>query len=102
MVDTHHYHANEIVHAHARVIQPMGKSTQIRSLRIDHAISIGNCTSFSLSAMEHSREFVTSCVVGKDIIPRVGLHQLETLRHNLIQALHKSQEPKVQPTFLSP
>ena len=51
--------------------------------------------------MEHSREFVTSCVVGKDIIPRVGLHQLETLRHNLIQALHKSQEPKVQSTLKS-
>jgi sn1-specific diacylglycerol lipase len=45
--------------------------------------------------MEYSRDFVTSVIVGKDIVPRIGLHQLEALRHNLIQALHKSKEPKV-------
>ena len=27
-----------------------------------------------------SREFMTSVVVGKDVVPRIGMHQLETLR----------------------
>ncbi len=45
--------------------------------------------------MEHSREYITSVVVGKDVVPRIGLHQLEALRHDLIHALHRSKEPKV-------
>ncbi len=40
-------------------------------------------------------DFITSVVVGKDVVPRIGLHQLEALRHDLIYALHKSNEPKV-------
>ena len=27
-----------------------------------------------------SREFMTSVVVGKDVVPRIGMHQAETLR----------------------
>ena len=46
--------------------------------------------------MEYSRDFITSLVVGKDVVPRIGLHQLEALRHGLIGALHKSTEPKVK------
>ena len=46
--------------------------------------------------MEYSKEFVTSVMVGKDVVPRIGLHQLEALRHDLIQALHKSERPKVR------
>ena len=45
--------------------------------------------------MEASKEFVTTVIVGKDIVPRIGLHQLEILRHDLIAALNKTQEPKV-------
>lgn len=45
--------------------------------------------------MEYSRGFITSVIVGKDIVPRIGLHQLEALRHDLIHALHKSKDPKV-------
>ena len=49
----------------------------------------------SQSAVEYSKEFVTSIVVGKDVVPRIGLHQMETLRHDLMNALQKSKEPKV-------
>ena len=50
---------------------------------------------FSQSAVEYSKEFVTSIVVGKDVVPRIGLHQMETLRHDLMNALQKSKDPKV-------
>ena len=52
-------------------------------------------TYFSQSAVEYSKEFVTSIVVGKDVVPRIGLHQMETLRHDLMNALQKSKDPKV-------
>ena len=29
------------------------------------------------------------------MVPRIGLHQLEALRHDLIYAIHKSTDPKV-------
>ena len=44
--------------------------------------------------MEYSKSFVTSVVLGKDVVPRIGLHQLEALRHDLIYAVHKSTDPK--------
>lgn len=37
---------------------------------------------------------MTSVVVGKDVVPRLGLHQLETLRSSLMTAINKSTEPK--------
>ena len=46
--------------------------------------------------MEYSKSFVTSIVLGKDVVPRIGLHQLEALRHDLIYAVHKSTDPKVR------
>ena len=49
----------------------------------------------SKDAMEASQSFMTSVVVGKDIVPRIGLHQLEMLRHQLTQTLHQSQQAKV-------
>ena len=49
----------------------------------------------SLPAVEYSKEFVTSIVVGKDVVPRIGLHQMEALRHDLMNALQKSTDPKV-------
>ena len=33
--------------------------------------------------------------MGKDVVPRIGLHQMETLRHDLMNALQKSKDPKV-------
>ena len=42
-----------------------------------------------------SQSFITSVVVGKDIVPRIGLHQLEMLRHQLVETLHKSNTAKV-------
>ena len=42
-----------------------------------------------------SRSFMTSVVVGKDIVPRIGMHQLETLRHDLMATIKKSQHSKV-------
>jgi hypothetical protein len=34
-------------------------------------------------------------VAGKDVVPRVGLHQLETLRHDLMDAIKRSKKNKV-------
>jgi len=48
----------------------------------------------SEEAMLASREFMTSVVVGKDVVPRIGMHQLETLRHDLMETIKKSEESK--------
>ncbi|KAK3098738.1 hypothetical protein FSP39_022580 [Pinctada imbricata] len=60
-----------------------------------------HCYSFSppgglLSApcVEETKPFITSCVVGKDIVPRIGLAQLEVLRADLINVIKDSKEPK--------
>ena len=34
-------------------------------------------------------------MLGKDVVPRVGLHQLETLRHDLMDAIKRSKKNKV-------
>ena len=31
--------------------------------------------------MEASKDFIVSTTVGKDLVPRIGLHQLEALRY---------------------
>jgi sn1-specific diacylglycerol lipase len=41
----------------------------------------------SLEAAEYSRTFITSVVLGKDVVPRLGLHQMESLRFDLINAI---------------
>ena len=46
-----------------------------------------------------SQSFITSVVVGKDIVPRIGLHQLEMLRHQLVETLHSSKTAKVTRTL---
>lgn len=48
----------------------------------------------SMPAVEYSKEFITSVVVGKDVVPRIGLHQMESLRADLINAITKSIDPK--------
>ena len=44
---------------------------------------------------------MTSVILGKDTVPRIGLHQLEALRHDLVFAIHKSSDPKVSIEFLA-
>lgn len=47
-----------------------------------------------MPAVEYSKSFITSVVVGKDVVPRIGLHQMETLRADLINAIKRSVDPK--------
>ena len=51
---------------------------------------------FSQPAAIYTKEFITSVVVGKDVVPRLGLRQMETLRADLINALKMSIDPKVR------
>ncbi|KAG8201460.1 hypothetical protein JTE90_024329 [Oedothorax gibbosus] len=48
----------------------------------------------SLPAVEYTKEFITSVVLGKDVVPRIGLHQMEALRSDLINAIKRSKDPK--------
>ncbi|XP_051987340.1 diacylglycerol lipase-alpha-like isoform X1 [Xyrauchen texanus] len=48
----------------------------------------------SEDAMEYSKDFVTSVVLGKDLVPRIGLSQLEGFRRHLLEVLQKSEKPK--------
>ncbi|XP_026853737.1 sn1-specific diacylglycerol lipase alpha [Electrophorus electricus] len=48
----------------------------------------------SEDAMEYSKQFVTSVVLGKDLVPRIGLSQLEGFRRHLLEVLQKSDKPK--------
>lgn len=41
-----------------------------------------------------SRSFITSVVLGKDVVPRLGLHQLNVIRGDMIAALSFSTDPK--------
>lgn len=46
-------------------------------------------------AQIYTQEFVTSVVVGKDVVPRIGLNQMESLRSDLMHAIKRSVDPKV-------
>lgn len=48
-----------------------------------------------MAATEYTKAFVTSVVVGKDVVPRIGLHQMESLRADLMHAIKRSKDPKV-------
>ncbi|XP_035779280.1 diacylglycerol lipase-alpha-like isoform X2 [Anopheles albimanus] len=48
----------------------------------------------SMPAVEYSKSFITSVVVGKDVVPRIGLYQMEALRADLINAIQRSIDPK--------
>ena len=48
----------------------------------------------SVPALEYTKEFIISVVLGKDVVPRLGLHQMETLRFDLINAIKQCSEPK--------
>ena len=51
---------------------------------------------YSEEAMLASRSFITSVVVGKDIVPSIGLNQLETLRLQLMDEIKNSKQSKVK------
>jgi len=55
----------------------------------------------SMPAVEYTKSFITSVVVGKDVVPRIGLHQLESLRADLINTIKRSKDPKVHATSQS-
>ncbi|XP_056633606.1 diacylglycerol lipase-alpha isoform X2 [Diorhabda sublineata] len=48
----------------------------------------------SAPAVDYTKEFTVSVVVGKDVVPRIGLYQMETLRTDLINAIKRSVDPK--------
>ncbi|KAK3855217.1 hypothetical protein Pcinc_038364, partial [Petrolisthes cinctipes] len=48
----------------------------------------------SMPAVEYTRGFITSVVVGKDVVPRIGLNQMEAMRADLINAIKQSKDPK--------
>lgn len=49
----------------------------------------------SMPAQQYTQEFITSVVVGKDVVPRIGLRQLESFRADLHNAINRSVDPKV-------
>lgn len=63
---------------------------------------INNCLFiYSSPVAEYSKSFITSVVLGKDVVPRLGLHQMETLRADLINVIQRSTKPKVNTTINS-
>ncbi|KAK9506587.1 hypothetical protein O3M35_008489 [Rhynocoris fuscipes] len=48
----------------------------------------------SMPAVLYTKSFITSVVLGKDVVPRIGLHQMESLRADLINAIKRSRDPK--------
>ena len=54
-----------------------------------------------MPAVEYSKEFITSVVVGKDVVPRIGLHQLEQLRSDLMDVIKHSKQSKVRHSLKS-
>lgn len=48
-----------------------------------------------MPVVEYSKSFITSVVLGKDVVPRIGLYQMEALRADLINAIQRSIDPKV-------
>lgn len=48
-----------------------------------------------MPAVEYTKSFTISVVIGKDVVPRIGLHQMEALRADLINAIKRSVDPKV-------
>ncbi|TMW40760.1 hypothetical protein DOY81_014160 [Sarcophaga bullata] len=47
-----------------------------------------------MPAVEYSKKFITSVVLGKDVVPRIGLYQMEALRADLINAIQRSIDPE--------
>lgn len=48
----------------------------------------------SLPAVEYSKSFITSVILGKDMFARLGLHQMEILRQDLLNAIKQCTDSK--------
>lgn len=48
----------------------------------------------SLCASRYSQEFTCSVILGKDLVPRLGLHTMEDLKTQLLTAIHDCDMPK--------
>lgn len=48
----------------------------------------------SAPALEYTKDFIISVILGKDVVPRLGLHQMESLRYDLMNVIKQSKEPK--------
>ena len=49
---------------------------------------------FSRPVVEFSRSFITTVILGKDAVPRLGLHSIQVLKRDLITAISSSKRPK--------
>ena len=49
---------------------------------------------FSRPVIEYSRNFITSVILGKDVVPRLGLHSVQVLTRDLLAAISSSTRPK--------
>lgn len=45
--------------------------------------------------MEFTKSFITSVILGKDMIPRLGMYQMEKLQFDILDALKNTQKSKV-------
>lgn len=50
----------------------------------------------SATCVEDTKSFITSVVVGKDVVTRMGLYQMESLRQDVLDLIKKSSTPKWQ------
>ncbi|KAL3876663.1 hypothetical protein ACJMK2_034468 [Sinanodonta woodiana] len=48
----------------------------------------------SLNASKYTQEFMCSVILGKDLVPRLGISTMEDLKKNILQALHDCDLPK--------
>jgi sn1-specific diacylglycerol lipase len=49
----------------------------------------------SENCMEATKDFITTVILGKDMIPRLGMMQLEKLRNEIMKTLKDTNKPKV-------
>uniref|UniRef100_A0A8W7Q165 sn-1-specific diacylglycerol lipase n=1 Tax=Anopheles coluzzii TaxID=1518534 RepID=A0A8W7Q165_ANOCL len=64
---------------------------------VGHSLGAGTAAILAIlmkQEYEYSKSFITSVVVGKDVVPRIGLYQMEALRADLINAIQRSIDPK--------
>ncbi|XP_048240097.1 uncharacterized protein LOC124138229 isoform X2 [Haliotis rufescens] len=86
-----------------RLLSP-GRTHQVSPLTASHKHPPTlHCYTFSppgglisISCVEETKSYITSVVVGKDVVPRIGLPQMELLRTDIINMIKKSNDPKWQ------
>ena len=50
---------------------------------------------YSLCTSQYSQEFTCSVILGKDLVPRLGIQTMEDLKAQLLTAIHDCDQPKV-------